>query len=270
MELLKRFTSSLLILSLLAFVPMSCSEDDEDPGAAPEIPPLESMAMDFSDFNNGSTAGRIEEAKTNWGVAAVNVAVWNTILTLNLALPVASFGNAITQEPSFDFDRRLWVWTYDYNFVGRTYSSELTASVSTSTVVWEMNMSEENGFQDVTWFTGEMAIDGSSGYWLLNYDAEDPSPKLRVDWEKTGEDIGVITYTNVIEGDANEGGYITYERTDNADFDTKYDISLPTRTSDINIEWNRSTGNGRIMDAVFFQDEEWHCWDDTFEDADCE
>ncbi len=266
MEKLKSIIGILLVVSIALF-PTGC-KDEVDPGTPPSLPPLESMVMDFSGFDDGNSGGRLE-TQQNWGTAVVHVAVWNAILSINLALPVASFANAINETPSYDFDRERWVWTYDYQLLGRTYTSELTAVVTSSVIIWEMNISEENGFQDVTWYTGETNVNGNSGYWLLNYNANDPAPKLRVDWVKTGENIGLITYTNVIEGDANQGGFIEYGRKVGTGYDAYYEISLPSRSSDVNIDWNSSTGAGRIMDPVTFEDEEWHCWDENFDDADC-
>lgn len=267
MDHMKRIFSGILAICFLIVFPIACS-DDEDPGIAPELPPVGSMVMDFSVLEDGNSAGRLE-TQVNWGVAAVHVAVWNTILTINVALPVASFTTAISQTPSYDFDRNLWVWTYDYTFLGRTYTSELTAILTTSKILWEMQISQENGFQDVTWYTGETALDGNSGFWLLNYNADDPEPRLRIDWVRTGEEISLITYTNVNEGDDNEGGYIEYGNKISGEFDAYYEISMPTRDSDVLIEWRKENGSGHIQDPEFFQDEEWHCWDENFEDIDC-
>ena len=40
--------------------------------------------------------------------------------------------------------------------------------------------------------------------------------------------------------------------------------------STIRIEWNRSDYFGRVRAPLYFEDEEWHCWDSMGEDSLCE
>ncbi|MCK5441521.1 MAG: hypothetical protein KAJ23_06510 [Maribacter sp.] len=39
---------------------------------------------------------------------------------------------------------------------------------------------------------------------------------------------------------------------------------------DVNIEWNSTAFNGRVMAPSHFEDEMWHCWDSSGEDVACE
>ena len=95
--------------ALLAFVMVfniSCdkSNDDDKLGTdALELPPYESMAVDFSDFlDDSSNSGKLNSTTAkvggNWLYPRLVVGIWNTALFTNLAVPVASLA-AVIQEP---------------------------------------------------------------------------------------------------------------------------------------------------------------------------
>ncbi|RMF61900.1 MAG: hypothetical protein D6748_00660, partial [Calditrichaeota bacterium] len=87
------FIMGVLLVAILLI--LGCQkEDTTEPvkGTPPEIPPLSTFLMDFDSFpdTSGSLLGK--EAlfnKTlshqNWGWAAINVAVWNSLLTITFA-----------------------------------------------------------------------------------------------------------------------------------------------------------------------------------------
>jgi len=35
------------------------------------------------------------------------------------------------------------------------------------------------------------------------------------------------------------------------------------------VEWNRTNRSGRVKDALHFEDEEWHCWNENRDNIDC-
>lgn len=267
---MKQIKSLTAITLSLVVILASCNSDDEITPVypAPELPPVESMEMNFSNFNDDNSGGRMESDQ-NWSRAALHVGVWNTILVLNLAVPVASFKVAVTQSPSYDADRELWVWRFDHTVLGRTYSFELTGKLVSDTVEWNMYASEENGFQNVLWYTGEMQVDGSSGYWLLNRDGDNPTTYLRADWEKSGDGIGTIRYTSVETGAELEDSYIEYSQTNNSDFNRSYDIYIDKDDNRVEIDWHHENGNGRIKNPRFYGDDNFRCWDTDFQDVDC-
>jgi len=268
---MNKLFKSLIILTLIGFM-VSCSNDDEvDPGVAPEIPPLSTMVMDVENFTEGTTSsafmeGRVK-SKLNWTSAALQVGFWNTILALNMAVPVAAFGASINETPTFDSDRGVWVWSFDYDFVGRTYTSELTGKVVGSQVEWNMYISEEAGFQDVLWYSGIMELDGSGGYWLLSKNANNPVEYLRIDWEREAEDVGSIKYEVVESGVDEIGSYIEYGRMASGDYNVFYVVDITSTDKSANIEWNDETGVGRVE---YNNSGEYLCWDENFDDVDCE
>ncbi|WP_185152738.1 hypothetical protein, partial [Fulvivirga aurantia] len=226
------------------------------------------MEMNFSNFKEDNSGGRIEESN-NWAVAATTVGVWNTILAVNLAIPVSAFKAAISQKPSYDSDRALWVWRFDYDVVGRTYSSELTAGFVNDGVEWNMYISQQNGFQDVLWYSGVMNTGGTEGYWMLNIDGDSPRDFLRIDWEKENEEIGKIKYTSIDATADLNGSYIEYSKSADVEFNRSYDIYIDKDDNLVEIDWNSNDGNGRIKNSDFYGDDLFHCWDTNFENIDC-
>lgn len=267
MSLLKKTLSVIMILAVLS----SCSEEEDSftPGTAPEIPPVESMLINFDNFKEETREGGREMSQLNWGVAALQVGTWNVIITLNLAIPVAAFQASLTSTPEFDRDRGLWVWRFDYDFLGRTYSSELTGKINGDQVEWQMFISQENGFQDFLWYTGTMNLDGTEGFWFLNENVDSPNALLRIHWEKESENIARVKYSNVKEGDPNFDSFIEYGIQD-GDLDRFYNISITSTENMTNIEWSNVNNEGRIKNPSFFNDDDFHCWDSSFDDIECQ
>jgi hypothetical protein len=262
--MMDRLNKFVAILLALTFTFTSCSDDDEaTPETPPEIPPVGSMLMDFSNFEQDG-GGRTTSA-VNWASAAVIVGVWNVAIGVTLAVPVAAFAASINQTPAYDTERKVWVWSFDYDFVGRTYTAELTGKLIEDGVEWKMYISQEDGFQDFLWYTGQMDTGGTYGYWLLNRSPERAVEFLRIDWEKEGEGIGSIKYTDITEGSEGNGSYIEYGKNANTDFNTFYNLYGAKEDESISIEWNDTTGAGRIQ----INDGDFQCWDENFQDVDC-
>ena len=133
-------------------------------------------------------------------------------------------------------------------------------------------------FEEFIWFTGQSARDGSQGYWILNQSPERPNAMLRIDWERSGPEVGALRYTWVRElNDRDEPdpyleSYLQYGL-QQTDFDAYFDAHVYDPDAqgfvDVRIEWSRDTYNGRVRAFHVFNDEEWHCWDNTGEDMVC-
>ena len=271
-EIMKKIYRLPLLLLIVGFIAACNNDDDEfDPGIAPEVPPLSSMVMDVENFTEGTTGsvsveGRVM-SKLNWTLAAVQVGFWNGVLLLNMAVPVLAFGATVDQTPEFDIERGLWVWTNDYDILGRTHTAELTGQIVGNTVEWNMYVSQEAGFSDVLWYSGVMMLDGSSGNWTLRKDANDPVDYIYIEWEKTGGDVGSIRYELVETGTEELGSYIEYGRLESGDYNVYYTVVLTKDDKSAEIEWNDETGEGRVE---YNNSGEYFCWDSNFDDVDCE
>lgn len=286
---MKKLKFTGLILSMIALIAVSCEKSSDTPeqSLSPELPPSESMAFDFEAFeedgSSGKSANLVYDNKApngNWVFSRVVVGVWSSALYSTLAVPVASFQAAFSQTPE-KISEDTWQWTYSVDGFTSEYTARLTGQLTADAVLWEMYITKEGieGFDEFLWFSGSSAIDGNSGFWILNQGPERPDAMLRIDWEKSGEEIGSIRYTWVRElddqgnDDLFRNSYLEYGLQDayyDAYFNANvYDANLQAFV-DVDIEWSRSTYEGRVRALAYFEDEMWHCWDANGDDVACE
>ena len=278
------------ILMAFAFIfTTSCDNSDEATDEANNLalPLYESMVIDFSNFTDDSNTGKstalVYDNKApngNWFFSRIVVGVWNSTLFTNLAVPVASFKSAFANTPE-NLGDNIWQWTYSVDGFTSEYSARLTGEVTGEEVLWEMYITKIGigAFEEFLWFSGSSAMDGNSGFWLLNESAERPEAMLRIDWERSNDEIGSIRYTWVRELDEQENddmfkdSYLEYGLQD-GDLDAYFKAyafdSNKQDFSDVRIEWSRTTFVGRVMAFDYFEDEEWHCWDSNGDDVQCE
>jgi hypothetical protein len=234
--------------------------------------------MDFSDFSNQDNAKSIlhrgEQAgglfdHENWGFAATNVAVWNTIITIGLAVPVAAFLESFKHEPVQHPDG-TWAWAYDVTVGGVGHSAELQAIAVDGDIHWTMLVSKDGAYTDFTWFTGVSNLPATEGTWTLNRSPEDLNPFIGIEWHRNPlKETGDITYTNIVPDGPENGGYISYGTTTGTPYDAFYDIYNKGLDNHTEIEWNRTTKEGRVKDPRHFGDDDWRCWDSDLIDVDC-
>lgn len=275
-----------IVLAILMLVQFSC-EKSEEPGTqdqAVELPPFETMAYDFDAFTEDPQSGKSLTYKAapngNWVFSRLVVGVWNTAVFTTLAVPVASFHAAFAHDPEVVGDLK-WQWSYSVDGFTSEYTARLTGEIDGDNVVWEMYVTKMgiDPFEEFLWFSGVSALDGNSGHWQLNESPERPNPILRIDWERSGEEVASIRYTWVRELDDNENpdvfmdSYLQYGLQE-GDYDAYIDAYAYDEQyevfSTIRIEWNRNDYFGRVRAPLYFQDEEWHCWDAMGEDSICE
>ncbi len=259
MRLLKIFT---LLFFLL--VSMSCEKEESDNKEAPEIPPQSTFIMDVSDFaNNQDTSTKYMPDSTafNYFHSVLSVAFWNFMLTAHMIIPVAAFVESFNHEAIYHPTDDNWTWSYNIN-VGGIHEVELTGYIESDSVIWEMRIDE------LLWYYGHSHTDGTGGYWKL-FQGEDLSiPWLNIDWNRESTDIADLKYTIITPDDEGYGSYIFYGKT-NEEYDRFYDIYLSKEDKLTEIEWLFEEKNGRVRDFRRFGDNEWHCWDSTYIDVNC-
>lgn len=254
---MKKLLSLILIIALSAGIFSGCKKDKGDP---PGLPPLESMTIDFSNFLTLKKGASQSEQKgtenSNWEFAAVTAGFWNILLTTTLAIPVATFKLAIDQDPVF-LETKTWQWTYNVSVAGTAYKARLTGLIGASEVTWKMYVS--GTFDEFIWFEGTSKLDGTGGKWTLKESALSQVAFLQIDWTKTSSTIGSITYTYV-KNNSFKNSSITYELTSGT-FDSKYSVYYfnGVKFSTIDIEWNKTGHDGRVMSSDYL-DGEWKCW----------
>ena len=266
---------ALWIIILTAFLLPSCDkEKDETP---PLLPPESSMVIDFSDFhqNTKSDFNSLPEMQSEytswyWLNAAAHVTVWNIIITVGLAVPVAAFWESFNHQGVYQGNKE-WAWTYDVTAADAVYSADLHGTIKDTSVLWEMYVSKSGQFEDFLWYYGEVNHANTHGYWIMNDNPQGQSQLLRIDWTRVSEaDIAEIKYTNVQPGGAENGGYIQYGILADEVYDRFYDIYVASTQRLVNIKWSTLTKEGRIKDPYTYQDENWRCWDTNLLDIVCE
>lgn len=266
-----KLISFLLVIAFSFLIVFQGCKKDDDP--ALEIPPESTFLMDFSDFLSADDTTNSKGTKSvqtykNWGHSFVSVAVWNVVITVGLAVPVASFREAFNHEAIYHPDEKNWTWSYNVQVDTITYEAELTGYVEEDSVVWKMRI------DDFLWYDGRSHVNISGGYWILYESKNQPTQLLRIDWNRNIDDgTADITYTNVApEGSGfhdNNGGYIFYG-IKISEWDRFYDIYNKRADNLTEIEWNASNKNGRVRDFKKFGDMNWHCWDTTLQDSNCQ
>jgi hypothetical protein len=283
---MKKIAFVLVALAMLNLTFVSCEKTKTD--NPPELPPLESMVYNFSDFqiaeneaqmvtDNFKTAG--EGTRWNYAYAWLNVAYFNVLLTGALAVPVTAFGNSFRHQAEF-MGEATWQWSYTVDGFGGSYTARLVGTVRAEDVKWEMYLAHSgiiNPHPEFLWFEGTSDLDGMGGEWMLYHSYAFQEPLLSIDWQKSGAEIGEIKYTYVREqNDAREdeagtGGYIHAGRT-GSDLNAFYAIHVYDTNEqmfiDVNIEWNTENYNGRVSSDIY-QGGVWQCWDGMGYDTVC-
>jgi hypothetical protein len=271
-----RFIKTLPILFTIGLIVLMIScEDDKTTNPqdqAPTIPPLSSMIINFDEFPDTASGGARENpifSKRNWGWAAGNVAVWNSVLTLTLAVPVAAFVEAFNHQPVRQSDGS-WLWQYSVTVQEALYTAKLNGKTVTEGVEWKMLLTKEGQYTDFEWFTGFSNLLATEGTWTLNKDPNLPSPFLYIDWHKNvQEGTADVKYTNISPTLPGDGSYIFYGKTNEVLHNRFYQIFGAEENRLIDIKWNYEQYFGRVKDPIHFPDENWHCWDDKLDDLDC-
>jgi hypothetical protein len=253
----------ILILSGVFFP--GCKKDKGEP---PVMPPMESMTIDFSNFTSlKKSADLISDQKgtenSNWEFAATVAGIWNLIITTTLAVPVASFKIAVQKTPEYLSDK-TWQWSYSTTVLNAVYNARLTGQIRTSDVLWKMYITKEGtgGFTDFLWFEGTSELDGTGGQWKLNQSPQVPEAILQIDWTKTSNSVGSVKYTYIKNLDPFKTSYIEYGLK-SGDLDAYYTIHYynGAKFSDVEVEWNTITYNGRVKCLDYLGNEDWYCWD---------
>lgn len=262
---------NLFSIILIAAIFVTCGEDGEKiiPTEIPALPVESTFSMDFSitDANSGGRTGAKEVG--NWARSTVIVTVWSALAGIYTAIPVASFKEAFNHEPTFDASIRGWVWEYDFTLQA-SYRARLESEITASGVNWKMYISQEDSFQDFNWYSGFSDISGISGTWTLNTNPQDPKPALEIIWNRNEDGTTKdLTYTNVIPDDVNNGGFIKYETSSETEYNRYYEIFQKKEDNTITIEWHKENHNGRVKDPAHYQDQNFHCWDESLTDKEC-
>jgi len=262
----KQSILAVALMLILATTQFSCKKDEEK--TAPTLPPESTFVMDMSDYTSGSKSVAATHLHYLW--AAANVGIWNTILTVNLAVPVASFKEAFNHQAVYDPTSESWVWSYNVTVGTDTYLAELHGSFITNGVSWKMYVTRSGSYTDFMWYSGESNLAATEGSWMLKNDPVNNQDFIEITWHKSNDGVADIKYKNVLVSSNNKGTYILYGISNEAEFNAFYNIYYSTNSNLTEIKWHRTNQNGRIKDPAHYSDTNWHCWDGSHSDVVCE
>lgn len=258
----------LLVLFILVLIP-GCN----DVSGALTIPPIETFLIPFDDFTEDATstsvsfteqfplASPLSSNQSNWSYAALTVGFWGAVVVVGLAVPVAAFRESFLHTPVQQPDGS-WIWLYSVMVGGSVYSAELHGQFISEEVRWDMRISKEGEYEDFLWYYGEHNLPATEGFWILKQSPTVPNDLIQIDWSRTISPVTYnITYTNIVPGDPENGGYIDFRYAEGAPYDYSCDIYNKGADNHTYIDYSRSTGEGRIKDFNHFGDNDWHCWD---------
>lgn len=259
-----------MAIALIMFVFVSC--DKENVEQQPELPPVESMMMDFSDFSEDAAGAKASSVSyQNFSAAYITVGFWNLSVSLVSVIPVAAYAHALKHEPEYMGDQ-TWEWSYDFMVNGQSYTATLEAErINNEEFSVEMIIAftalPNNGTK---WFEGVVRYDHTKADWTFFKDGS--IPVMEIAWNKDFEtEAADLTYTYTEPGHKEDGSFIMWEYKPGEVYDAAYSILMAEGSA--NIEWNTSTIEGRIQSAAYFGDEDWHCWDsyeNGLADMDCQ
>lgn len=245
----------------------------------PEIPPSSSFVLEIDNiWNNSPEPMSLPgiSSKSNFFFGAGTIFWWNTVLSVQMVIPVAAYLEAFNHVPVWDKTDISWVWSYTMDVQSTSYTAELFAETINDEVHWSMYMSKSDGYTDFLWFTGISKTDNSSGSWSINKNPENNKeevtsiPYLDILWSIAEDGTSEITYTNIEDGSADKGNYIKYGIVDDPDLDAFYDIYRTWEENLVSLKWNTTLHYGRVLSMAHFKDPYWHCWNENFENIICE
>ncbi len=268
-----KFLPIIFVISIIGLI-VSCEDDKttNPQDRTPTIPPQSSMVINFDEFPDtasGNAPDNLILSKRNWGWAAGNVAVWNSVLTLTLAVPVATFIESFNHQPVQQADGS-WLWQYSVAVGEAIFTAKLFGKTVTEGVEWKMLLSKSGAYTDFEWFTGFSNLPATEGTWTLNKDPYQLSPFLYIEWKRnTTEGTADVKYTNVVPVNPENGSYIHYGKTNEIPHNRFYQIYGAAENRMIDIKWNYEQHFGRVKDSIYFEDSNWHCWDERLDDTNC-
>lgn len=264
-----------IIFALAVIVLIVSCEDDKTTNPQdqpPTIPPQSSMIINFAEFPDTAKDNLPDNSiltKRNWGWAAYNVAIWNSVLTLTLAVPVAAFMEAFNHQAVKQPDGS-WLWQYSFAIGEALFTAKLFGKTVTEGVEWKMLLTKQGEYTDFEWFTGFSDLSATSGNWTLNNEPNSPVPFLYIVWHRnTTEGTADIKYTKINSTLPGNESYIFYGKTNEVLHNRFYQIFSAEDNRMVDIKWNYEQYFGQVKDPIYFEDENWHCWDEKLDDISC-
>mgnify|MGYP005838248531 CR=1 FL=1 len=263
---------AIILVASIALAGASCKKKKEDPpvpGIPPTLPPIESLKMDFSDFNSLPSKGSakiIQDTYENYTEAYNNVNFWKDLLQDDLlAIPVAGLANALTRTGQ-EVTTNTFEWSLSFNANLTSYLGTLTATKGSTTFTITLSAapsaSPSSTFQ---YLYGEVSNDLSTADWQVN--KNDGGSVAVLDGLYTynaTSGFESLEYTYTETGQAESMSTIEFNVLTSGDYDAAFYMSLSA--GNVDVEWDTTTRAGRVKSPAAFTDTNWHYWNDVLAD----
>ena len=265
------FQISAFIFAVILIAGISSCKKEDKP-EQPQLPPYESMIMDFSDFDQTPSSSKaVINEYNNFINAYVSVAFWNSITTSTIIIPALAYSEMLLNSGDPDLiDDNTWVWTKQFGHHDVAYTATLTA-IRLNNEEFSMEMKIASAAypdQGMVWFDGVVRYDHTHALWNLYKFDEGAVKVIEAEWNKDFETgVSDLKYTFVEAGSDEYGSYIISGVNPALEYDAYYTVSLSSNT--VNIEWDKESKAGRIKNPAYFEDSEWHCWNNMLVNIEC-
>lgn len=268
----KQLLKTVSFLLIGVFLITSCSDDPASLNSdePPQLPPIESMRMDFSTFDNyQQPKNSLNSANSNFAQAAVRAFVLKSVVDLNLAIPRALLEAASNSDAEFN-EEGEWVWSYSHTAGEDNYGVRLIASrENDAETSWQFFVTNSTlNIEDKLFFSGTTSGNGSQGTWTYyNLMSDSQEAVSNTEWTVSGEDEDEVSLRLEVVSDRfdNEGDFIEYTFDGTVKNAVYYDAGEDATTE---LQWNVETNEGYLI-APNYNNGEQACWDENFEDVNC-
>lgn len=266
---------AIILVASMALAGTSCKKKKDDPpipDTPPTLPPIESLKMDFSDFNSlpsKGTAKIIEDTYVNYTAAFNNVAFWRTLLEDDLlAIPVAGLANALTKTGQ-EVSSGTFEWSLSFSALGTSYVGDLVAVKGTTSYTVQLNVAPSSSpASTFKYFDGTISNDLSSADWNIFMNSSGSVKVLDGLYSYNAiSEFESLNFTYVEPSQTETNSSIEYNYVSTADYNAAFYMSMST--GDVDVEWDMSSKAGRVMSSAAFTDSDWHCWNDILADIVC-
>lgn len=211
---------NLLIFALISglifsgFPGCGTDSDEGEDKTAPPLPPDASMSMDLSAFGGGKMAPGQQPPGKNFKNAALRVLLLDVAIVIVLSPAVTVFKAAKSVEPVKQ-DDGSWLWSYTMTILGQKYTANLTSQLEPSKVLWSMRVTNplfKVPLDNFEWYTGETALDNSSGNWrFFDYNTPDMANEIgTIEWSVQVLAESKIVFSSKNPQSQNYGDIVTY------------------------------------------------------------
>jgi hypothetical protein len=240
---MKKNLALLLVVGMLISISTGCKKK----GDPPALPAIDDITIDLSYFDMSKSGSKGVE-DNYFEVASGIVNTWRPIVEQTLSVPIA----ACEYLASLSGNSAEWVTTntWEWNFTSSGKAVNVTALIGSS-ITWTVTI---DSFE---WATGTSNIAGTSGTWNIKESSTVTSKLLQIDWAVSGTSVTSIKYT-CSSGNYN-GSYMTYTPTATSG-DYTASLTGSHSSAPYSVEWNATSGVGRIKCQSEFGDSDWRAW----------